>query len=327
MNPNAAGLERVAEDPSVLVARVVDAVDRALAAELAGDGLLLAAARHLALAGGAKRVRPRVCALFGAIAGAPERAIADAATVVEMIHTASLLHDDVVDVGLTRRGAPTVNARFGADVAVLVGDHLLSRAVARLAPHPRALTTRTVEVVAEMSRAAIVEVEARGRVDLGPAAWRAMAEGKTGALFGLAGYAAGVLAGDEARAARLESVGRAFGIAFQLRDDVDDLLEQGVNDLVERNPSWVVLDAAARDADLRAALTALWSVPVVDASAARSLGARIATSGAVQRALAGVDAELHLARAVLAGEPRPDATREILRAAEQLAVRTTEKAA
>lgn len=308
-------------------------VEQALAAELtstvatpAGGGLLPAAERHLCLADGAKRARPRLCLLFGEAAGAPEDGVVDAAVAVELVHSASLLHDDVVDEGLERRGRPTVNTRYGNSVAVLAGDHLLSRALLRLARHPRALSTKAIEVVAEMSRAAIVEVETRGAADVPIATWRGMAVGKTGALFGLCGYAAAVLAGDEARAARWNDAGRRLGVAFQLRDDLDDLVapvddaaaQPPLGDLLSRTPSYPILAACARDAALRARVEEAWRAPRVSEATARALADACVAAGALQASRDAIDVEVAAIRAALAPEAAHPAVRAVLEFAERL---------
>ena len=95
------------------------------------DDTLLLAARHLCLKAG-KRARPMLMKIFGDTLGVPEVKLIDPAVAAELIHAASLLHDDVVDNGMFRRGKPTVNARWGNIVAVMSGDLLLSGALLRL---------------------------------------------------------------------------------------------------------------------------------------------------------------------------------------------------
>src|SRR5258706_3076893 len=254
----------------------VDAVQRAAREQLAlsevegelarevggpGDGLLRAAEQHLCLTLGAKRARPQLVLLLGAVAGASSRAWLDAAVAVELIHSASLLHDDVVDEGELRRGVPTVNARHGNVVAVLAGDHLLSRALVRISPYPQALSTRAAEIVAEMARAAVREVEVRGDASLPPPSYREVAIGKTAALFGLCGFAAGILAGDATRAARFETASRSLGAAFQMQDDLGDLVDDKQDrygDIREKNPSLPVLFACEEDASLRQRFIEAW---------------------------------------------------------------------
>src|SRR5690349_5575964 len=112
--------------------------------------LLQAAGAHLVLAPGAKRIRPWLVAFLGAQWDLPAESLVELAVASELIHTASLLHDDVVDSGALRRGRPTVNACWGNKVAVLGGDWTLTSAFRALWRYPQALTVYAVEVVSEM---------------------------------------------------------------------------------------------------------------------------------------------------------------------------------
>ncbi len=284
--------------------------------------LLQEAARHLCLAPGAKRARPLLSILFAEITGAPLQPMTQVAVAVELIHSASLLHDDVVDEGELRRGRPTVNAAFGNSVAVLAGDHLLSAALLKLAPFPRELTTRAIEVVAEMSKAAVIEVESRRQVELALATWREMAMGKTGALFGLCGHAAGVLAGKGALGARLEEAGRRLGLAFQMQDDLDDLASSGkedrCGDLRERTPTFPQLLACAEQPALVARIEALWALPQIRPEDAWAVGEALLGTSVVERTLAAIAEEVSAARAILRAAPRTVAAEEILAWASSL---------
>jgi len=281
------------------------AVETALAAELSGpsSGLLAAAERHLCLTHGAKRARPQLVLLLGEVASAPREGLLDAAVAIELIHSASLLHDDVVDEGQMRRGLPTVNARHGTVVAVLAGDHLLSRALVRLSHYPQALSTRAAEVVAEMARAAVREVEVRGDATLAATGWRDVAMGKTAALFGLCGFAAGILSGDLPRARRFELASRSLGMAFQMQDDLGDLVDDKqdrYNDIKERNPSLPVLFACEREQSLRERIGQAWShLPVSDETASE-IGESVLRTDAVDRTLDAIRRDVEEARRALA---------------------------
>src|SRR5215472_13314402 len=132
----------------------------------ANGDTLMGAARHLCLGGGGKRARPMMVRLFGEACSAPAEHLVPVAVGAELIHSASLLHDDVVDAGMFRRGRPTVNARWGNIVAVMTGDILLTNALTRLAAIDARLTRQAIGTVAEMTRSAIAEVEARGDLSL-----------------------------------------------------------------------------------------------------------------------------------------------------------------
>lgn len=311
----------------------VDRVDLRLA-ELLTDGAeglrapatLLEAARHLCLAGG-KRVRPRLVEAFGEAAGVPTDASRDTpligvAVAAELIHAASLLHDDVVDAALLRRGRPTVNAQWNNTVAVLSGDLLLSAALLELRPRDGSqasaptglrLVADAVDVVLSMTRAAMNEVSARGRI-IGLDAWRAIAEGKTGALFGFCGHAAALLASDGDAAARHRRCGHHLGVAFQLADDLEDLLpsesptKDRYADIRNGNPSYPLLLAARRSPAIRAELERVWLAreqgePVVS-EVAHAIGEAVLASGAAAETHSAIGAEIAAAQEAMgAGGP------------------------
>ena len=198
---------------------------------------LLEAMRYSLLAGG-KRLRPvLVLASCEAVGGVVETAL-DTACAVEMIHTYSLVHDDLpaMDDDDFRRGRPTCHKAYGEAVAILAGDALLTeafRVIASPAVSTGAHSSATlVEVVGEVARAAgaqgmvggqVMDIEATGRrVTLEHL--EALHHGKTGALL-LASVRAGALLGGATRdqLERLTAYGRALGLAFQIVDDVLDI--------------------------------------------------------------------------------------------------------
>src|SRR5262249_39891466 len=165
--------------------------------EVGQSDTLLNAGRHLCIGSGGKRVRPTMVHLFGLAAGAPETGLLNVAGAAELVHSARPLPDDAVAAGLYPRGRPTVNALWGNVVAVMGGDLLLTLALDELTGLDREVTFAAVRTVAEMTRATIGEVEARGDLDLPVDRFRSIMEGKTGALFGFCGSSAARLAGRE----------------------------------------------------------------------------------------------------------------------------------
>jgi len=285
-------------------------LERELARELSGLGVLEDAARPLVLAAQSKRARPMVAHLVGRIVGAAPAQVLDVAVAVELVHAASLLHDDVVDGAAVRRGLPSANARVGASLAVLSGDLLLTAALGRLRTHGTPAIDKAIAVVAEMTRAVAFELAARRRLDVTPEAWRAMAEGKTGALFGCAAWLVAASVGDLARAERFDVALRHLGVAFQIADDVDDLAlgpraadptETPYQDLRDGNPSLPVLVAARASETTRAALTAAWA-DAADAEPLPALAARVIASGALDLARARIREEIAAARALVGPE-------------------------
>jgi octaprenyl-diphosphate synthase len=186
----------------------------ALIPELAG---------HL-IAGGGKRMRPMLTLASAALLGYPGTRHHKLAAAVEFIHTATLLHDDVVDGSGMRRGKRTANLIWGNPASVLVGDFLFSRAFELM------VEDGSLKVLSILSHASAViaegEVEqltAQRRIDTDEEQYLAIISAKTAALFAAACRVAPVVAeaSEEAELA-LECYGRNLGIAFQLTDDVID---------------------------------------------------------------------------------------------------------
>ncbi|MFF5313525.1 polyprenyl synthetase family protein [Streptomyces massasporeus] len=181
-----------------------------------------------AVASGGKGVRQALAVLGAEAAGAPERAGVAAAVAVELVHTFSLLHDDIMDGDGDRRGRPTVWKAYGTGPAVLAGDALFALAVETLAAEPGgAGAVRTLSVAlrdlvgGQADDLLLADRPWTGPERARPDEYRAMAEHKTGALLGCAAALGAVLggAGPETVAA-LDRAGRHLGVAFQIVDDV-----------------------------------------------------------------------------------------------------------
>jgi octaprenyl-diphosphate synthase len=294
-----------APDLTEFLGRVEEHLQLALANQRAShpavDGeILIGAARHLCIGGGGKRIRPLMVRLFADACGAPAEPLVELAAAAELIHSASLLHDDVVDGGMFRRGRPTVNARWGNIVAVMTGDLLLTIALTRLSGLSSKLSQEAIDTVAEMTRAAITEVEARGDLSLSFQQLRAICEGKTGSLFAWCGVAPALLAGDPQASRSFSAFGRRLGVAFQIADDIRDLTgtDQGkptYADLHSRTPSLPILLAAAQHPDLRRRINEAWSFPTVTTDRARELGTAVLCSGVLGAAVDRMNAEIEAA--------------------------------
>ncbi len=223
------------------------------------------------------------------------------AVAAELIHSASLLHDDVVDGGMFRRARPTVNAQWGNVVSVMAGDLLLSESLLALNRLSPALGSSALEVVAEMTRAAIAEVESRGNLEHTEAALARVAEGKTGSLFGWCGRAPALLVGDPEAARCFDAFGRALGVAFQIADDIRDVTgtdpgKPRYADITSRTPSLPMALAFAHDAPLKRRFSEAWAPGAMNAEKARELGTALWCTGAIDLAIARM--EHHLSRAV-----------------------------
>lgn len=199
---------------------------------ITGSGIIVKAERHLLSTPGAKRIRPGLVFACGRLFGVSKKELLDSAVGVELMHTGSLLHDDIIDKADTRRGRPSVNARYGNSMAILAGDRLLSRSALAF--------TRTKNSVEATKQAALTFVEITGAMGMEeelkpanatPAKVLKLADGKTGALMGLCGYLVGLAADDMTAAERLGAAGRLLGRAFQLRDDIEDIEEDIANEV------------------------------------------------------------------------------------------------
>ena len=293
-------------------ARFLAEVERALQASLDdkpghlahGSETLGTAARHLTLGSGGKRVRPLLAHLFGQVCGLPEAQLVTVGVSAELVHTASLLHDDVVDHGMFRRGRPTVNALWGNNVAVMGGDMLLTLAIQQLETLDRRVTAEAVRTVAEMTRATIAEVEGRGDLTLAVDRFRAICEGKTGALFAYCGSAVGILANDPEAVKRLSGFARHLGIAFQFADDVLDLTGQDPGkpqfaDLRSRTPALPLLLAVSKSDAIRRQIRDLWAFGSMPDARVKEVGDAILSAGIAEEAADRVRAEIAAAEDAL----------------------------
>lgn len=287
-------------------------VERELALIECRDTPMHGAARHLVSLGG-KRLRPLCVALAARAGSGFTPAAKDLAVAAELVHSATLLHDDVVDLGERRRGAPTSRVLYGNVASVYAGDWLLIEALGRIRRAGfDALLDDALKVLQEMLQAEALQLAARGSVpDL--ARYFAVVEGKTASLFRwslLAGATAGGLAPEVC--ASLARFGQALGVAFQVIDDVLDVAGEATltgkplfADLREGKVTHPVLVAVERDpAFSRWVTDALAGEPreLDDASAAR-VGAALKHTGAVDASRALASQKVDEALACLAALP------------------------
>ena len=206
------------------VAGDMQQVDALIRQRLESDVLLIRQVAEHIVAGGGKRLRPALHLTACAAAGYQGKARFELAAVIEFIHTATLLHDDVVDESEMRRGRKTANAAFGNAASVLVGDFLYSRAFQMMAAVG---SMRVMEVMAEATNT-IAEGEVLQLLHIHDAKvdekrCLEVIHRKTAKLFEAAARLGGVLAGAPLELERgLAGYGMHLGTAFQLIDDVLD---------------------------------------------------------------------------------------------------------
>lgn len=200
------------------------AVDRALRTALNSDVVLIRQVAEYIVGGGGKRLRPALLLLSAGATGYRGTEQHTLAAVIEMIHTATLLHDDVVDESDMRRGHATANAEFGNAASVLVGDFLYSRAFQMMVGLQR---MRVLEILADATNAIaegeVLQLMNTGDADLTEEAYLNVIQRKTAKLFEASARLGAVL-GDAAPAVEdaLARYGMHLGTAFQLVDDVLD---------------------------------------------------------------------------------------------------------
>ncbi|MEA3532586.1 polyprenyl synthetase family protein [Nocardia sp. CDC186] len=200
-------------------------VEKLLVDELSdGAEFLQEAALHLAKAGG-KRFRPLFTILTGQLGPRPaDPALITAGTVVELVHLATLYHDDVMDEAPMRRGAPSVNSRWGNNIAILAGDYLFahaSRLTSTLGPDAVRIIAETfAELVTGQMRETMGARETQDPVEH----YLRVVWEKTGSLIAAAGRFGGTFSGaDPEHVERLARLGDAVGTAFQISDDIIDI--------------------------------------------------------------------------------------------------------
>jgi octaprenyl-diphosphate synthase len=207
-----------------LAATDMAAVDALIRRRLASDVVLVNQVAEYIIGAGGKRLRPMLTVLAARAAGYSGSAHHQLAAVVEFIHTATLLHDDVVDESDLRRGRATANAAFGNAASVLVGDFLYSRAFQLMVEleslEIQKVLADTTNLIAEGEVLQLLHVR---NPDTDEAAYLRVIERKTAVLFAAATQLGGHLAGIGAAGEKaLFDYGMALGYAFQIADDVLD---------------------------------------------------------------------------------------------------------
>lgn len=199
-------------------------LDGVIRTRLASNVVLIRTIADYIICAGGKRLRPMLLMLCARALGAPQKPATDMAAVVEFIHTATLLHDDVVDESNLRRGRQTANSVFGNAASVLVGDFLYSRAFQIMV---QADSMRIMRIMADatntIAEGEVLQLLNINDPDVTVARYMQVIEFKTAKLFEAAAQVAAVLANaDTPTELALASFGRKLGSAFQLIDDVLD---------------------------------------------------------------------------------------------------------
>jgi geranylgeranyl pyrophosphate synthase len=285
------GLTRAADVVAAGGPRLASLLERAnerLREVAAGHGESLAAHASAMLAAGGKRLRPTLVFIAAGQASSPE--LVEATVAVELLHMASLVHDDVLDRADMRRGSPTVFASGGRQPATATGDLLFSRAFAVLATTGRADAVRALsDASSGLARGELMQRQDAWSGDVTPERYLERCRLKTARLFEACGRL-GALLGDPGAGAAdgLGAYGDRIGVAFQVLDDVLDVAGPSERtgkprgtDLLDGTVTLPLILARRTDADLRALDL---RTAVTDAETAAEVCDRIAATGALAAA-------------------------------------------
>lgn len=213
-----------ASNPLDLISLDMERVDQVIAERLTTEVPLVREVAQYIIGAGGKRLRPALLLLFSGALGSTHANRHILAAVVEFIHTATLLHDDVVDESTLRRGRATANEKYGNAASVLVGDFLYSRAFQMMVDVNQ---MRIMQVLSDatnvIAEGEVMQLMNMYDASLDEAAYLRVIRSKTAKLFEASARLAPILAGaDEATEALCASYGQALGTAFQVIDDVLD---------------------------------------------------------------------------------------------------------
>jgi len=297
----------------------MEAVDRAIQTHLASEVALINTIGGYIIAGGGKRLRPALLLLVAQALGYRGTQQHVMAAVVELIHTATLLHDDVVDESSMRRGRETSNALFGNSASVLVGDFLYSRAFQMMVSVG---SMRILDILADATN-----VIAEGEVlqllnmhdpEVDEQRYLQVIRFKTAKLFEAAARIGAVLAeADLTTQEQMALAGRSFGTAFQLIDDLLDYSGQseelGKNigdDLREGKPTLPLIIAMQRCSPAQRSLIE-HAIRQGDASALNDVMAVVHQCGAMEAVREAAQSEIRIAENAL-GQIKPGPAQQAL---------------
>jgi len=251
------------------IAGRLDAVQRDLAAMVEADfGAVNEVSDYLLSARG-KLLRPTLVLLCNAVGGQPAREAVRLAAVVELMHVATLVHDDAVDHSPERRGMPTVNSRWSHQVAVIMGDYLYSRALVEIAALGNVEAVRLLaEASNRMSIGEMRQLVAHDALEASEDDYYLLCDSKTASLISAA-CELGALYGEPAHRGPLAAYGRDLGMAFQITDDLLDYTQTaditgkpGGLDLREHKVTLPLIAALPRlDREARAAVEDVFDDP------------------------------------------------------------------
>ena len=318
----AANLRRQVSDLWSLVGNEMHLVETRLCERMDSPvGRIPEVGTHLLGAGG-KRLRPLLAVLAARASGCDVDKAVAAGCAAELIHTATLFHDDVVDGGSVRRGRPAARMIYGNGLAVLVGDFCLARGLDLVASTGSIVMVRSLAAtVTEMAEGEVAQLEGAGNPDATIASYLQVVDRKTASLMSWCARVGGVL--EQPLDGALGRHGRALGRAFQIVDDILDCTtgesttgKSGGRDLQEGKLTLPVLLACEGDPSLRSRIRDALGETGIAADAAHAILTAVRAAGGVERARKRALAFAEEAMAELAAlppSPHRDALAELAR--------------
>lgn len=252
------GLARNLGELGVLVGEDMAGIEEEMA-RLESQGSLAEQAALYLMGVGGKRLRPMCVALASRVGGGFDERVLDLAVSVELVHNATLMHDDVIDLAPSRRGLPTARSEFGNAASVFGGDWLLVEALRRVMRSRVGDTLpRLLDTIETMIRAESLQLERRGSLETTEDVYFRIVEGKSAVLFRWALYAGGCAGGlGEQDCEALQDFGSHLGVAFQIIDDLLDFTGREAatgkalfTDLREGKMTYPLILACRRDESL-----------------------------------------------------------------------------
>lgn len=207
-----------------LIAADLREVEREIGVEAISSVEAITTINQYLQSGGGKRLRPALLLLVNRLFGPANDCARSLAAVVEMVHTATLVHDDVIDIAKTRRGRPSINVVWGNHTSVLAGDWLYMQAF-QLALRRRnfQILDALISLTQTMVEGELIQLERLHRIDLTEADYMELVDRKTASLFSACAALGAIAAdADETSQAKLADFAWNLGMAFQLVDDILD---------------------------------------------------------------------------------------------------------
>lgn len=259
----------------------IRSVEKKLGKIIGEDLPILRKIKSYVISSGGKRIRPLAHYYFLRMLGSEHKEWVDVASIGELIHNASLLHDDVVDESDLRRGRPSAPVLFGNKTVVLAGDYLLACGLHHLSnlEHSQRLIGIFSGVIRQLSEGELIQMEYEGSLEIPEKMYERVIHCKTACLFGAMTETAALLAGrEEAEQKKYRKFGERLGRYFQIRDDFIDYFQAAgqtgkkeMQDYERGLVTWPVILLRSRGRAVQKELAKIWKTRKASRPAMQSL--------------------------------------------------------